>query len=315
MILAKHSITLLGAGTIGASWAALFLSYGEKVQVYDSDQNALLNVKKYVERVWRDLASIMPDHPLIPWENLLLTQNLKRVCQDTVWVQENAPDNLVIKHRLLSDAEGVLEKHIPIASSTTALMASDIQAEMTYPERFIVGHPFNPPHLIPLVEVVAGKKTDPELTERAKAFYESYGKEVIIPKREATGHIANRLQAALYREVVHMVATGIASVEDIDRAIVHGPGLRWAFLGPNLVYHLGGGDGGYAHYLDCLGPSQETRWKDLGEAALSDETKGKLVNGLTETLGEASMTDLRTKRDAALIGLLKLKKHLDGSAT
>ena len=311
----ERIITLLGAGTIGASWAALFLSYGKKVLVYDSDENALLNVKKFLERAWRDLAALTPDLPLLPWEDLLLTQDLKLVCQNTEWVQENAPDNLGIKRRLLSKVEGVLEKHIPIASSTTALKASDIQADMTYPERFIVGHPFNPPHLIPLVEVVAGEKTNPELKERAKAFYESYGKEVIIPKREATGHIANRLNAALYREVVHMVATGIATVEDIDRSIVHGPGLRWAFLGPNLVYHLGGGDGGYAHYLDHLGPSQETRWKDLGEAALNDETKEKLINGLTETLREASMSDLRAKRDAALIGLLKLKKDLDGSET
>ena len=313
--MSERSITLLGAGTIGASWAALFLSYGKKVMVYDSDENALLKVKTYVERAWLDLAALAPELPLLPWENLLLTQDLKQVCQDTEWVQESVPDNLEIKQRLLSNAEDLLEKHIPIASSTTALMASNIQADMTHPERFIVGHPFNPPHLIPLVEVVAGKKTSPELKERAKAFYESYGKEVIIPKREVTGHIANRLNAALYREVVHMVATGIATVEDIDRAIVHGPGLRWAFLGPNLVYHLGGGDGGYAHYLDHLGPSQETRWKNLGEAALSDETKEKLINGLTETLGEASMTDLRAKRDAALIGLLKLKKNLDGSAT
>ena len=283
--------------------------------VYDPDDNALLNVKKYLERAWRDLATLTPDLPIIPWDDLLLTRDLKRVCQETVWVQENAPDNLGIKQRLLSDVEDVLEKHIPIASSTTALMASDIQAEMTHPERFIVGHPFNPPHLIPLVEVVAGEKTNPKLTERAKRFYQSYGKEVIIPKREAIGHIANRLNAALYREVVHMVTTGIATVKDIDRAIIHGPGLRWAFLGPNLVYHLGGGDGGYAHYLDHLGPSQETRWKDLGEAALSDETKEKLINGLTETLGDASMTDLLAKRDTALIRLLKLKKDLDGSAT
>ena len=283
--------------------------------VYDPDDNALLNVKKYLERAWRDLATLTPDLPIIPWDDLLLTRDLKRVCQETVWVQENAPDNLGIKQRLLSDVEDVLEKHIPIASSTTALMASDIQAEMTHPERFIVGHPFNPPHLIPLVEVVAGEKTNPKLTERAKRFYQSYGKEVIVPKREAIGHIANRLNAALYREVVHMVTTGIATVKDIDRAIIHGPGLRWAFLGPNLVYHLGGGDGGYAHYLDHLGPSQETRWKDLGVAALSDETKEKLINGLTETLGEASMSDLRAKRDAALIRLLKLKKDLDGSKT
>ena len=194
-------------------------------------------------------------------------------------------------------------------------MASDIQAHMTHPERFLVGHPFNPPHLIPLVEVVAGKKTDPDLPQRAKAFYESFGKEVVIPKREATGHIANRLNAALYREVVHMVATGIATVEDIDRAMVHGPGLRWAFFGPNLVYHLGGGDGGYPHYLDHLGPSQEARWKDLGEAELNGETKEKLIKGLMETLGDTSMSKLKDKRDAALIGLLKLKKDLERPPT
>ena len=142
---------------------------------------------------------------------------------------------------------------------------------------------------------------------------------MIIPKREATGQIANRLNAALYREVVHMLATGIATVEDIDRAMVHGPGLLWAFVRPNLVYHLlyhlGDGDGGYAHYLMHLGPSQEMRWKDLGEATLNNKTKEKLINGLMETLGETSMTDLRVKRDAALIGLLKRKKDPNESAT
>lgn len=313
--LTQLTVTILGAGTIGASWAALFLSHGAKVAVYDPNENALLKITTYLEQAWKDLATLTQGLSELPWENLTLTQNLKLACQDADWVQENSPDRLEIKHKLLSDLEDVLAKDIPIASSTTALMASDIQAHMTHPERFLVGHPFNPPHLIPLVEVVAGKKTDPDLPQRAKAFYESFGKEVVIPKREATGHIANRLNAALYREVVYMVATGIATVEDIDRAMVHGPGLRWAFLGPNLVYHLGGGDGGYPHYLDHLGPSQEARWKDLGEAELNGETKEKLIKGLMETLGDTSMSKLKDKRDAALIGLLKLKKDLERPPT
>ena len=308
--MSELSITLLGAGTIGASWAALFLSYKTKVMIYDPSREALTKVKPNIEHAWQSLNTLDPTLKDIPWSNLTLHQNLASITSVPDWVQENAPDRLELKQSLLQQAELYIPPDVPIASSTTALMATDIQAAMTFPERFIIAHPFNPPHLIPLVEVVAGKKTSPYLTEKAKIFYEGFGKEVVIPKREAIGHIANRLNAALYREVVNMVAKGIASVEDIDRSIVHGPGLRWAFIGPNLVYHLAGGDGGYSQYLDHLGPSQEKRWENLDEVSLTAEVKEKLVEGLQEAVRDSSVEILREKRDAALIGLLSLKRRL-----
>ena len=305
-----NSITLLGAGTIGTSWAALFLSRGADVTVFDPNHTALIMSKEQVKSAWQDLLALNPTIGEPAWDRLKLTTDMRQACNKPDWVQENAPDRLDLKQEVLGQAERYLPFDTPIASSTTALLATDIQNAMRHPERFLVGHPFNPPHLIPLVEIVCGNKTGTAMLERAKAFYERYGKEVVIAKREAVGHIANRLNAALYREVVHMVESGIATVEDIDRAVKHGPGLRWAFLGPNMVYHLGGGDGGYSQYLEHLGPSQEARWLDLGTATLDKEIKAELVSQFEKSLNGETMSDLRKHRDSALIGLLKLKKQL-----
>jgi len=307
--LAPLRVTCLGAGTIGASWAALFLSRGAYVALYDPEPERLIQANAIIAAAYDDIRALHPECAECDWSKLHMTNMLSEACQSSDWVQENAPDRLEVKHALLREVEGFVDKETPIASSTTALLASEIQNGMSYPARVIVGHPFNPPHLIPLVEVVAGELTDPALIQRARSFYEALGKEVVVPLKEARGHIANRLNAALFREVVHMVASGIATVEEIDRAMVHGPGLRWAFLGPNLVYHLGGGEGGYAHYLTHLGPSQETRWRELGEAELSESVRKDLVQGLEKALVHLPY-DARAYRDAGLISLLKLKASL-----
>jgi 3-hydroxyacyl-CoA dehydrogenase len=285
------------------------------VTVFDPNETALVAAKEQIKAAWHDLFVLNPMIGDLPWDRLHLTTDIQKACDKPNWVQENAPDRLDLKQELLAQAERYLPSDTPIASSTTALLATDIQNGMQHPERFLVGHPFNPPHLIPLVEIVCGDKTDAALPNRAKAFYENYNKEVIIAKREVVGHIANRLNAALYREVVHMVQASIATVEDIDRAMKHGPGLRWAFLGPNMVYHLGGGDGGYSQYLEHLGPSQEARWQDLGTASLDKKTKAELVAQFEKSLNGETMSDLRKQRDGALIGLLKLKKQLSKDHT
>ena len=306
----KNGITLLGGGLIGASWAALFLSKGARVTVYEPRATAEEEITAYIKTAWADLAKLNPLSAAVPWAQLSITTNLKTACQNPDWVQENAPDRLDLKQKLLKEVERYLPSDTPIASSTTALLPGAIQEKMRYPERLLVGHPFNPPHLIPLVEVAGGARTDPALLQQARQFYEHFEREVIVLKKEAIGHVANRLNAALYREVVNIVANDIASVEDVDRAMIHGPGLRWAFLGPNLVYHLGGGAGGYAQYLQHLGPSQEARWRDLGTPELSNDIKEKLVNGLESCLNDASPSQLRAQRDAALVALLHLKKQL-----
>ena len=230
---------MLGSGLIGANWATLFLSKGANVTLYDPQKTALEKTRAVIASAWQDLKKLDYSIGRIPDERLLITENLRQACENTDWIQENSPDQLEVKTKLISEVEKYVKANVPIASSTTALLPSEIQKNMHYPSRFLVGHPFNPPHLIPLLEIVAGMHTDPDLPQKAAQFYESFGHEVIIAKREVVGHIANRLNAALYREVVHMVQADIANIEDIDRAIANGPGLRWAFLGPNLIYHLG----------------------------------------------------------------------------
>lgn len=170
-----------------------------------------------------------------------------------------------------------------------------------------MAHPFNPPHLIPLVEIVPSPTTAPTITDRVRAFFDGLGKTTILVKREATGHIANRLAAALYREAVHLVAEGIASVEDVDKAVTAGPGLRWSVMGPHMLYHLGGGAGGYRGYLDHLGPAQERRWADLGHPSLTPEVKDKLVDGVRAEANGRTLSELEDERDTTLIALLKAR--------
>ncbi len=239
-------------------------------------------------------------------DKISLQPNLDGSLAQVDFVQENSPENLALKQSLLAELEQVIRPDVVISSSTSSLLASDIQAKCQHPERVLVGHPFNPPHLLPLVEVVAGEKTAPEVVEWTMAFYRGIGKHPIRVKKETIGHIANRLTAALYREAVHIVAEGIGTVADVDAAITQGPGLRWALLGPHLTYHLGGGEGGIEHYLDHLGPTQENRWKQLGQPQLTEAVKQQLIEGVLEMVDNQSMIELTKQRDTALVELLRL---------
>lgn len=207
----------------------------------------------------------------------------------------------------MAEIEAVIGPAVPIASSTSSLLASDIQEGARYPGRILVAHPMNPPHLIPLVELVAGKLTTPEAMDRAQAFYDAIGRVTIRVQKERIGHLANRLTSALYREAVNIVAEGIGTVEDVDKAIAWGPGMRWAFMGPHLIYHLGGGKGGYRHYLEHLGPTQAARWQELGEPELTSEVIEALLNGLEVEIEGVDQAKLEQGRDAALVALAKLK--------
>ena len=224
------------------------------------------------------------------------------------FVQENGPDRIEVKGLLIRQLEQVIAPDVVIASSTSSLLASDIQREARHPERILAGHPMNPPHLVPMVELVSGKQTSEESMQTAEAFYRQMQRVTIRVKKEVVGHLANRLTSALYREAVHIAAEGIASVEDIDRAITYGPGMRWALVGPHLSYHLGGGTGGYQHYLDHLGPTQEARWKEHGDPKLTEEVKAVLVSGVDKELENQDRGTLTQRRDDALVELYKLKQ-------
>ena len=230
------------------------------------------------------------------------------------FVQESGPERADFKAELFRQIDAAAPAHAILASSSSGLSVTAMQALCARPERVVLGHPFNPPHMIPLVEVGGGEQTAPESIERAMAFYTAIGKRPIHVRREIKGHIANRLQAALWREAFHLVNEGVATVADIDTAIAHGPGLRWALMGPFMNLHLSGGAGGVAHVLAHLGGPIESWWQDLGAPAMTDALKQQVAQGVAEELGQRTTEDLARTRDALLLDLLRAKQasgHLD----
>lgn len=298
-------VAVIGAGLIGASWAAYFLKHGLDVSVYDPITNAEDDFYKTLQKALEDLARLGSEQPT-PAGKISFTNNLEEALTDCDYVQENGPEHIDIKQQLLHEVDQLSATDILIGSSTSSFICSDLQATCADPHRIIVAHPFNPPHLIPLVELGAGKQTSLAAIDAAYNFFTQIGKSPIKIKKEAVGHVANRLTAALWQEAVHIVAEGIASVSDVDRAICDGPGLRWAVNGPHMLYHLGGGKGGIKSYLEHLGPAQEARWKTLGKPVLDQETCQKIIEGVIEEAGDLKIEQLANIRDEKLIEILKV---------
>lgn len=221
------------------------------------------------------------------------------------FVQESGPEVLALKHGTFVRMEAALSDHAVVASSSSGIMPSDLQAGRRRPERYLVVHPFNPPHLIPLVEVVGGQETSSEVVDWAMGFYAQLGKKPIRLRKEVPGHLVNRLQAALWREAVHAVVDGVADVADIDAGVAYGPGLRWAVTGPLQTFHLGGGEGGIRHFLDHLGPPVEGWWRDLGHPSLTPDVRAKLIEGVTAAVADRSVADLARERDTLLVAVLQ----------
>ena len=300
-----HTVAVIGAGTIGASWTACFLANGLHVVAVDPAREEV-DLRRAVDAMMPALESTgLPAGA--DQSRLRFSSRIGDELAAVQFVQESVPERLETKRETLRILEEIIGPHVVISSSATALIPSDIQAGARHPQRLLVGHPFNPPHLIPLVEVSGGAQTAPEVLDWAMQFYRAVGKAPVLMKREAYGHIANRLAAALFREAVHLVAEGIATVEDIDEVITQGPGLRWAFQGPFTTYHLAGGEGGIAHYLRHLGPSQEARWQTLGQPSLTEELSTKIVNEVEEATAGLSPAQLARARDTGLVELLRLK--------
>lgn len=297
-------VAIIGAGLIGCSWAALFVKYGWYVTIWDQNPYVYDSISNKVTRALTDLADL--HHPKPETGSFTLCDDLTAAILDVDYVQENVSENLNAKHALFAELDKRVAPTVPIASSTTAYTWSDLFSGCLHKDRFIIAHPFNPPHLIPLVELSGYH--EPVLTQ-ATAIYEGMERVVISLKKEAPGHIANRLAAALWREAVHLMKEGVADVRDIDNALVHGPGLRWATIGPSLAYHLGGGVGGIAAYFDHLGKSQEKRWETLGAPKLNDDTVQMLVDMIEREYGEQATSDLAEKRDQDLIKILKSRKE------
>ena len=304
-------IAVLGAGTIGASWTAWFLARGMQVDVWDPRPEAADYVRRYVTEAWPQMARIgmvanaSPDR----WRFHTSPEDAVAAAE---FVQENAPERLPIKRELYGRIDTVLRHDAILASSTSGLIMSEMPAGFASAPRMAVGHPFNPPHLVPLVEVVGGKDTAPETIRWCLDFYTHIGKRSIWIRKEAAGHLANRLQAALFREAVSAVASGLASVEDVDTAISAGPGLRWAAMGPHMTFHLGGGEGGMTHMLNQFRPAFETWWATMTTPELTDAVCQQIIDGVAAEAKGKSIADLAKERDAILLPLLELKAKSAG---
>jgi carnitine 3-dehydrogenase len=301
---AVDRIALLGAGTIGASWAAHFLARGFAVSAHDPAPDGERRMRDYIARVWPMLEQLGLRPGADP-DRVSFHADPAAAVRDAPFVQENAPERLEVKRELFAAAEPGLAPEAVVASSSSGLLVSDIQEGRAGPERYVLGHPFNPPHLIPLVEVVGGRRTDPAVVDWTVAFYNAHGKRAIRINKEVLAHVANRLQAAMWREAVHLVNEGVASVEDVDVAIAYGPGLRWAIMGPHLTFHLAGGEGGMRHYLEHLGPSKQVWWADLGQPELTPEVNAKLIAGVDAEARGRSPRELAAERDALLVALMR----------
>lgn len=306
-----ETVAVIGAGLIGQSWTALFLARGLRVVAQDVDPLAGEALGDAVARAWPDLQALGLAEGPVPEGRLRVTTEITEACKGADFVQECGPDRIGVKREIVAGIEAAVGDGVVIASSTSSLLVSDIQAGARCPGRIVVAHPFNPPHLVPLVELVPGRETDPAAMAVARGFYEGLGREVVELKRDVVGHVANRLSSALFREAVHIVAEGIASPEDVDRAVRHGPGLRWALMGPYLTYHLGGGAGGFRHYMQHLGPTQAARWADLGAPDLTPELAERLIAGVEAMLEGQDGSALAAGRDAGLVGLLQMKRALE----
>jgi carnitine 3-dehydrogenase len=299
-------VAVVGAGTIGASWAAIFLARGHEVRVSDPSPVGEAFARRFIEEAWPTLETLGWVAPGAGMAKFSFHASATAAVEGAEFVQESAPEREDVKVRLFAEIDAVLPPEVVIASSSSGLLISRIAARCRHPERCVIGHPFNPPHLIPLVEVVGGAAAAPEAIAAAMAFYRDLGKHPIHIRREIPGHVANRLQAALWREAVHLVAEGVVSVADADAAIAYGPGLRWALMGPHLTFHLAGGDGGMSHFMAHLAPAVQSWMDDLGTTRLTPAVQRIIIDGVADEAGGRSMADLRRWRDRKLLEILKV---------
>ncbi|WP_328306066.1 3-hydroxyacyl-CoA dehydrogenase NAD-binding domain-containing protein [Actinomycetospora sp. NBC_00405] len=298
----SRPIACIGAGVIGGGWAALFLARGFDVVAWDPAPDAASRLRRIVDAAWPALTELGLDDAA-DRSRLRVVDSLAEACRDAVFVQESAPEDLGLKRGLLADLVAATTDDVVVASSTSGFPMGEMATAAADPSRLVVGHPFNPPYLIPLVEVVGGPGTDPAAVRRAAGFYRGVGKTVIEMEREVPGFVANRLQEALWREALHMVANGDATVDQIDDAITQGPGLRWPVHGPCLTFHLAGGEGGMAHMLDHFGPSLRAPWTHLEAPELTDALRDAMVEGTAAEADGRDYATLVAERDRAVIAV------------
>ncbi len=294
----------LGGGTIGASWAALFLASGRSVAMFDPGPDVEHKVRAYIETAWPTMTELGLTARGTP-DAITFHTSAARAVEGAAFVQENVPERLPIKHATFAEIEPALTSDAIVASSASGLTLSQMQPGWTDPSRFVLGHPFNPPHLIPLVEVLGNARTADGVVDAAEHFYQAVGKTTIRLHKEVPGHVANRLQAAIWREAINLVVSGVASVEDVDKAIWAGPGLRWAAMGPTMLFNLGAGNGGLQAFCDHFTDTFNGWWDDLGQVHLTEEVTRVLTQGVEAASAGKSTAELARTRDALIVAMQK----------
>jgi 3-hydroxyacyl-CoA dehydrogenase len=301
-----HRIAIVGTGVIGASWAAYYLARGFEVVATDPGPQAEANLRKYIDDAWPLLTQVGLS-PSASRDRLTFSADMSRALADADWVQENAPERPDFKIKLFAQMDEATPPNSIIASSSSGITMDVIQSGCKRPERCVIGHPFNPPHVVPLVEVVGGAKTSEATIERAMAFYADVGKKPVRLYKALPGHVANRFQAALYKEVLYLVQQGVLSVADADIAVSYGPGIRWGVMGPSLQWHVGGGQGGIKHFMEHLMDPLAAMMKALGTPEITPQLKQTVVDAVLKEAGGRSVEQLAREENSVLLGLLKLR--------
>ncbi|SDI22409.1 carnitine 3-dehydrogenase [Alteribacillus persepolensis] len=302
----QKTLAVIGTGVIGNGWIARFLAGGHHVIAYDPAPHAKENTHTFLNDIWPTLETFGVESSA-SIDNLQFAETVQEAVEQAYLIQENVPEREDLKKNVIAEADKYAPAEAIIASSTSGYMPSVLQENCNnHPERVIIGHPFNPVYLVPLVELAGGKQTDRSYLEKAKTFYDSLHMKPLVMSGEIDGHIGDRLMEAIWREALHIVNDGVATTEEVDAAIVYGPGLRWALMGPFLTLHLAGGKQGMEHMLEQFGPALKLPWTRLVAPELTEELSQKVIEGTKHQSGDVSVSELEQRRDRFLIKLMKL---------
>ena len=300
-----NNIAVIGIGVIGTGWIIRFLYNKKKIKVYDPNVEQKKNLLKEIKRVEPTLKKIYKKKINLS-KQLEFSKSLKDAVENVDLIQENAPENETLKKNLIKEISEYSKTNSIIASSSSGLLPSNIQSKCKNPKRLIIAHPFNPVYLLPLVELVAGKKTDKKFINKANIFYSNIGMKTLILKKELPGYLSDRLQESMWRESLHIINEGYATTQDLDDAIIYGPGLRWSLMGTFLTFHLAGGKMGMAHMLEQFGPALKLPWTKLKAPKLNKKLRKRIIDGTKVQAKNRSIENLSNLRDNFLIDLQKL---------
>jgi len=303
---AIKKIAIIGSGVIGAGWTIRLLAKNKIVYVYDPKISQRNFLKEEIRRISKNVLKLYKIDR-INTKNLYFTNSIKEAVANVDLIQENAPENILIKQKIVKEISKWTKKDTIIASSSSGLLPTKIQKYCKFPERFLIAHPFNPVYLLPLVEIIKGKNTKKKYIDRSKKFYKSLGMYPLILKKEVEGYLSDRLQESMWRESLHILNDNLATTEDLDNAITYGPGMRWSLMGTFLTFHLAGGKEGMKHMLEQFGPALKLPWTKLKAPILSKKLSNKIIYETKKQSKNKSVTQLTNIRDNFLVDLIKLK--------